>query len=100
MSHRRLILIILVTIGATSFFLSFPYFYTLERNSPHAQLSAAQQIYELSDHGYLFYVTREQYWLFHILVWGGWSLGALAALLNYRWKVIRNLTPQGWKLPK
>jgi hypothetical protein len=90
----------MVTIGATSFFVSFPYFYSLERNSPHAPFPAARQIYELSDHGYLFYVTHEQYWLFHILVWGGWSLGALAALLNYRWKVIRNLTPQGWQLPK
>jgi hypothetical protein len=99
-SHRRLILIILVTVGATSFFLSFPYFYALERNSPHSPLPAAQQIYELNDHGYLFYVTHQQYWLFHILVWGGWTLAALAALLNYRWKVIRNLTPRGWEFPK
>jgi hypothetical protein len=90
----------MVTLGATSFFVSFPYFYALEHNSPHTPLVAAHQIYELNDHGYLFYVTREQSLLFHVLVWGGWSLAALAAILNYRWKVIRNLTPRGWQFPK
>jgi hypothetical protein len=97
---RRLLLIIIGTIGFSSFFISFPYFYALKRNSPHAPLAVARQIYELSDHGYLFYVTCEQYWLFHSLVWGGWTLGAAAALLNYRWKVIKNLTPHGWQLPE
>jgi len=95
-----LFLIIIGTIGFSSFFISFPYFYALERNSPHAPLAVARQICELNDHGSLFYVTREQYWLFHGLVWGGWTLGAAAALLNYRWKVIKNLTPHGWQLPK
>jgi len=99
-SYRRLLLIILGTIGITSFFLSLPYFYALERNSPHAPLPPTHQIYELSDHGYLFYVTREQSRLFHVLVWGGWSLAALAAILNLRWKVIHNLGPKGWHLPK
>jgi hypothetical protein len=98
-SYRRLFLIILGTIGIASFFLSFPYFYALERNSPNAPVRAMQQISELSDHGYLFYVTRDQSRLFHILVWGGWSLVALAAVLNYRWKVIHNLGPAGWHLP-
>jgi hypothetical protein len=97
-SWRRLLLIILVTTGATSFFLSFPYFYTLERNSPHAP--TAQESYELNDHGYVFHVTREQYYLFRIMVEGGWALGVLAALLNLRWKVIHNLGPKGWHLPK
>jgi len=84
MRWRRLLLIILGTIGITGFFLSFPYFYSLERDSPHKPLSAAQQIYELSDHGYLFYVTREQYWRFHILVWGGWSCGTLELPMESR----------------
>jgi len=97
---RRLINIIVGTVGAASFFLSFPYFYTLERNSPSAPIPASTQVYELSDHGYLFYVTREQYCLFYLMVYGGWALLALAALLNYRWKVIKNLTPRGWEFPK
>ncbi len=95
-----MLLIIVGTIGFSSFFLSLPYFYALEHNSPHASILATQQIYELSDHGYLFYVTRQQYWRFYILVWAGFTLGALAALLNYRWKVIRNLTPRRWEFPK
>jgi hypothetical protein len=95
---RRWIVIILVTIGVASFFLSFPFFYTLERNSPSAPV--AQQSYQLSDHGHDFYVRREQYWFFQILVYGGWMLFVVGALLNYRWKAIRNLTPRGWEFPK
>jgi hypothetical protein len=97
---RRLTVIIVGTIGATSFFLTFPYFYRLRDSSPHAPLPTTQQVHELSDHGYLFYVTREEYWLFYSLLYGGWGLVALAAVLNWRWKVIHNLTPQGWQLPK
>jgi hypothetical protein len=100
MSWRRLLLIIVGTIGITSAFLSFPFFYTLERNSPSVPAPAGKQVYELSDHGYLFYVTREQYHLFHILLYGGLGLAALAALLNLQWKVIHNLGPDGWHLPK
>ena len=98
MKTRRWILIILATIGMASFFLSFPFFHALERNSPSAPI--ADRNYQLSDHGHDFYVTREQYWLFQTLVYGGWTLFAVAALLNYRWKVIRNLTPRGWEFPK
>ena len=98
MKTRRWILILLATIGMGSFFLSFPFFYALERNSPSAPI--VQRNYQLSDHGHDFYVTREQYWVFEILVYGGWSLFVVAALLNYRWKVIRNLTPRGWEFPK
>lgn len=100
MRARRLILIILATIGFTSFFLSFPYFDWLTDNSPHSPPPVTQQVYELNDHGYLFYVTHNEYWLFQGLSKGGLSLSALAALLNYRWKVIHNLTPQGWQPPK
>ena len=88
------------TIGFSSCFISFPYFYALKRNSPRAPLPATQQVYELSDHGYLFYVTREHYWLFYSLFWDDWTLGVAAALLNYRWKVIKNLTSHGWEFPK
>ena len=82
MKTRRWILITLAAIGIASFFLSFPFFYTLERNSPSAPI--AQRNYQLSDHGHDFYVTREQYWLFQTLVYGGWTLLAVAELLNYR----------------
>ena len=100
MRYRRLILIVMVTVGVFCFVASFPFFSVLERNSPTTPNPATQQTYELNDHGYLFYVTREQNYVFRILLHGGWALGVLGALLNYRWKVIHNLTAQGWQLPK
>jgi hypothetical protein len=96
---RRFIVIVLATIGFTGFFSSFGVFTHLERISPPRPTATAGQIYELSDHGYLFYVTREQYWLFYTMCWGGFGLGVLAALLNYRWKVVKNLTQRGWEYP-
>jgi hypothetical protein len=96
---RRYIVIVLGTIGITGFFSSFGVFAHLERISPTRPESAARQVYELSDHGYLFYVTCEQYWLFNGMSWGGFGLGILAAVLNYRWKVVKNLTPRGWEYP-
>jgi hypothetical protein len=88
------------TIGIVAFFGSFVFHQKLEEFSPSVPVLPARQIYQLSDHSYNFYVTREQYWLFHTLVHGGWGLVALAAVLNWRWKVIHNLTPEGWQLPK
>jgi len=95
---RRFIVIVLGTVGFTGFFSSFGVFYHLEGISPTKPISAAGQVYQLSDHGYLFYVTREQYWLFYLLL-SCFALGFLAALLNYRWKVVKNLTPKGWRYP-
>jgi hypothetical protein len=96
---HRFIVIVLATIGFTGFFSSFGVFAHLERISPTRPASAAGQIYELNDHGYLFYVTHEQYWLFYTMCWGGFGLAILAALLNYRWKVVKNLTKRGWEYP-
>ena len=61
--------------------------------------SLSTQLYTLNEHGYLFNVTRGQYWLFHTLLYGGWTLGMFAAILNYRWKVVKNLTLRGWRYP-
>jgi hypothetical protein len=91
---RRLILIIVGTIGVTSFFLSFPYFYRLRDSSPRSPLPATQQCTSLAIMAIFLMFRGAEYWLFHGLVYGGWSLGALTAVLNYRWKVIHNLTPQ------
>ena len=97
-NYRRLIVIVLATVGLTGFFVSFGVFHHLQNVSPTKPFAAAGQIYQLNDHGYLFYVTREQYLLFHMLL-GGIVLGTLAAILNYRWKVVKNLTPRGWRYP-
>jgi hypothetical protein len=96
---RRFIVIVLGTVGFTGFFSSFGVFHHLEGISPTKPISVAGQVYQLRDGDYLFYVTREQYWLFYTMCWGGFGLGVLAALLNYRWKVVKNLTPCGWEYP-
>ncbi len=98
MNWRRFIVIVLGTVGFTGFFSSFGVFHHLEGISPTKPISAAGQVYQLRDGDYLFYVTREQYWLFQLLV-SCFFLGVLAALLNYRWKVVKNLTPEGWRYP-
>ncbi|MEY2520953.1 MAG: hypothetical protein QOF24_2712 [Verrucomicrobiota bacterium] len=90
----------MVTVGVCSFLGSLLLFQALGRRSPTTPDLPARQTYQMTNHGYLFYVTREQCWLFYGLLYGGWGLGASAALLNWRWKVIHNLTPQGWQLPK
>jgi len=95
---RRFIVIVVGTVGCTGFFTSFGLFHYLENISPTKPIPAAQQVYQLNDGEYLFYVTREQYWLFHLLV-SCFALGFLAALLNWRWKVVKNLTPEGWRYP-
>jgi len=88
------------SIGIAAFIVSFVFFQILKSSSPTFPVSAAQQVYQMNSHGYLFYVTRENYWIHYSLLYGGWSMGFLTALLNYRWKVIHNLTLEGWKLPK
>jgi hypothetical protein len=98
-NYRRLIVIVLGAVGFTGFFSSFAVYQHLVRVSPSVPTVLSGQLYRLSEHGYLFYVTRQQYWLFYGLLLGGWGLGALAAVLNYRWKVVRNLTREGWRFP-
>ncbi|HEY3914279.1 MAG TPA: hypothetical protein VGN61_07310, partial [Verrucomicrobiae bacterium] len=97
-NYRRYIVIVIGTVGFTGFFASFALFFHLQGISPTIPIAAAGQVFQLNNHGYLFYVTREQYRLYHVLL-SGWGLGALAAVLNYRWKVVRNLTRDGWRLP-
>jgi len=97
-NYRRYILIALVSVGTTAFFASFGVFYHFRAVSPTMPITATGQVYPINDHGHFFYVTREHYWLFHILL-SGWWLAALAAVLNYRWKVVPNLTRDGWRLP-
>jgi len=96
---RRFIVIVLGTVGFTGFLSSGGVFKHLEGISPTKPISTAGQVYQLRDGDYLFYVTREQYRLFYAMCLGGFGLGVLAALLNDRWKVVKNLTPRGWEYP-
>jgi hypothetical protein len=99
MNYRRLIVIVFGTIGIASFFASVMLYHHLMSVSPTVPILATNQIYQLNQHGYLFYVSHQQYVLFRVLMIGGWGLGVFAAILNYRWKVVHNLTRDGWRLP-
>ena len=100
MKLRRRIVIATATIGFTAFAVSFVVFDRLERSSPGSPVVKVGQVYSMNSHGHLFYVTRRQYGLFRSLIYGGWSLAVVAAGMNNRWKVVHNLTPEGWQLPK
>jgi hypothetical protein len=98
-NYRRLIVIVFGAVGFTSFFSSFVFYQHLMHVSPTAPDALSRQLYQLNEHGYLFYVTREQHRLFYTLLLGGSGLVALAVILNYQWKVVKNLTPRGWRYP-
>jgi hypothetical protein len=98
-SYRKIIVLALLIIGITSAFSSFVLYDHLLHVSPTAPAPLANQLYQLSEHGYEFYVTGVQYWLFHALLYGGFTLGVVGATLNNRWKVIRNLGAKDWRKP-
>jgi len=99
MKSRRILVIVILTVGVVGFFSSFMFYQHLIAVSPTTPIPAIDQIWQLNQHGYLFYVTYQQYVLFHALLYGGWGLAVTAAILNYRWKVVHNLTKDGWRLP-
>jgi hypothetical protein len=98
-SGRKFIVIAVGSIGFVSFFSAIGLFQYFATNSPTGLPIETGRVYQLNNHGHFFFVTAAEYWLFQILLYGGWALGAVAAALNYRWKVVRNLTKDGWRLP-
>jgi hypothetical protein len=93
-----MIVVVLGTLGAISFFASCALHQYLAATSPSYAIASSEQVYQLSNHGRLFYVTRGEYWSFYISFSGGLLL-LIAACLNWRWKVVKNLTPGGWRYP-
>jgi hypothetical protein len=71
-----------IVVGFIAFFLSFALFAYWSSISPTAPDPATGRTCSLSDHGYIFYVTKTQTMVFHALLLGGWSLGACGIVLR------------------
>ncbi|PYK60079.1 MAG: hypothetical protein DME43_06790 [Verrucomicrobia bacterium] len=59
MNYRRLIVIVLGSVGITSFFSSLAFYQHLVHVSPTIPILQSGQLYQLNEHGYLFYVTHQ-----------------------------------------
>jgi hypothetical protein len=68
-------------IGLGAFVASFVFYDHLMRISPTTPNPATRQVYELNEHGYLFYVTRTQHSIFFTLLVGGCGLIFIASVL-------------------
>jgi hypothetical protein len=104
---QKTVVITLLVLAVTLFF-SFialgPYYYSSRPRQPDTQSGRIyrERVKGLSGVADV-YLTRAEKLPYD---YAGWILGAYgalfltAALLNQRWKVVRNLTPRGWEYPK
>jgi hypothetical protein len=69
-------------IGLAAFVGSFVFYDRLMRISPLAPNPATHQVHELNEHGYVFYVTTGQNFIFCTLLVGGCGLIFIAGVLS------------------
>jgi hypothetical protein len=87
---RKAVVISLAAVAFSSFVLALSlYEYWLHHSPPTPRMETAQT-YPLNEHGYFFYVTRTQSWLFHSLLAAFGIFGAAAGILNVQWKALPN----------
>jgi H+/Cl- antiporter ClcA len=87
---RKTLVISLVAIAFSSFALALSLYEYWLHHSPPTPRSETGQTYQLNEHGYFFYVTRTQSWLFHGLLAVFGIFGAAAGILNVQWKALPN----------
>ena len=104
---QKTVVITLAVLAITLFF-SFisldPYYYStrpreLDTRSGRIYVERVKGLSGVAD----VYLTRTEKLPYDYRDWILGAFGALfltAALLNQRWKVVRNLTPRGWEYPK
>jgi hypothetical protein len=73
---------IIMAIGVAGFVASFAFYDHLMHISPTAPNPATRQVYELNQHGHLFYVTSSQHSTFFTLLLSGWWLMFVAVVLS------------------
>ena len=73
---------IIGAVGLAGFVASFVFYDHLMRISPTVPNPATHQVHELNQHGYLFYVTNGQHFVFFTLLLGGWGLIFVAVILS------------------
>src|SRR5207247_1585129 len=82
-------------IGLAAFVASFVFYDHLMHISPTTPNPATSQVYELNQHGYLFYVTSSHYSTFFTLLLSGWGLMAVAVVLSQVAKRRHKLSTHG-----
>jgi hypothetical protein len=89
MTTRRRTVTIIMAIGIAGFVASFVFYGHLMHISPTVPNPATCQVYELNQHGHLFYVTSGQHSTFFTLQLGGWGLMFMAVVLSQLSKLRR-----------
>jgi hypothetical protein len=87
---KKWLVISMVAVGIASFTFDSGLFFYLQVHSPTTPLSATGQIYPLSNHGSIVYITKIQNTLRTALSFIGVLFVFGAGLLNLGWKVFRN----------
>lgn len=87
---KKTLVIGLMSIGILSFILKLILFFYLQGNSPRIPNISTFQIYPLNNHGYIFYVTKIQSLVQDILFDAFFLFAVGSAILEIRWKTIRN----------
>ena len=82
-------------IGLAGFVASSVFYDHLMHISPTTPNPATRQVYELNQHGYLFYVTSSQYSTFFTLLLSGWGLMVVAVVLSQLAKHRHKLSSHG-----
>jgi hypothetical protein len=95
--HKKIMVIGLMSIGVTCFVLYLTLFHYYMGISPQRPSMEYGQLYPLNNHGYIFYVTKNQA-LWQDILWYTFFVFALGGgLLEVKWKTIQNI---GDWLPK
>ena len=87
--------VFVAAIGLAGFVASFVFYDHLMHTSPTTPNPATRQVYELNQHGYLFYVTSSQCSTFFTLLLSGWGLMAVAVVLSQLAKRRHKLSSHG-----
>ena len=96
---KKAIVISLLTIGLLSFIIRLLLFFYLMEYAPKEPNTFTSEIYPLNNHGYIFYVIKSQSLLQDVLFYAFIIFAFGAALLEQRWKTIRNLFDEMPKKP-
>ena len=96
---KKALVISLLSIGLLCFIVKLILFFYLQGISTQTPNIATGKIYPLNNHGYIFHVTRLQSLLQDILFAAFFIFAFGAAILELRWKTIRNLFDEMPKKP-
>jgi hypothetical protein len=89
-ARRKALVISLLSLGLASFLTAMGLFHYWLGESPSTPRPDTGQVCALNQHGYYFYITRSQKTLFDVLLYAFPLLFGGGAILDMRWKTLRN----------